>query len=89
MNEATVLEIARGAVQVTLLTSGPLLLVGTAVGLVVALIQALTTVQEQTLSFAPRIIAVGAVLIVSLPWTIRVVSSFTLRMLEMVAGAAT
>ena len=47
-----------------------------------------TEAEEQTLSFAPRIIAVGAVLIVLLPWTIRVAGSFTVRMLEMVAKAS-
>jgi flagellar biosynthesis protein FliQ len=80
MNEATVLEIARGAVEVTLLTAGPLLLVGTAVGLVVALVQALTTVQEMTLSFAPKIVAVFLAMLLFLPFMLTTLIDFT-RML--------
>ena len=79
MNEATVLEIARGAVEVTLLTAGPLLLVGTAVGLVVALVQALT-VQEMTLSFAPKIVAVFLAMLLFLPFMLTTLIDFT-RML--------
>jgi flagellar biosynthetic protein FliQ len=80
MNETTVLEIARGAVEVTLLTAGPLLLVGTAVGLVVALVQALTTVQEMTLSFAPKIVAVFLAMLLFLPFMLTTLIDFT-RML--------
>ena len=80
MHEATVLEIARGAVEVTLLTAGPLLLVGTAVGLVVALVQALTTVQEMTLSFAPKIVAVFLAMLLFLPFMLTTLIDFT-RML--------
>ena len=80
MNEATVLEIARGAVEVTLLTAGPLLLVGTAVGLVVALVQALTTVQEMTLSFAPKIVAMFLAMLLFLPFMLTTLIDFT-RML--------
>jgi flagellar biosynthetic protein FliQ len=85
MNEATVLEIARGAVEVTLLTAGPLLLVGTAVGLIVALVQALTTVQEMTLSFAPKIVAVFLAMLLFLPFMLTTLIDFTRTLFESVA----
>ncbi len=86
MNEATVLEIARGAVEVTLLTAGPLLLVGTAVGLVVALVQALTTVQEMTLSFAPKIVAVFLAMLLFLPFMLTTLIDFTRMLFESIAS---
>jgi flagellar biosynthesis protein FliQ len=85
MNEASVLEIARGAVEVTLLTAGPLLLVGTAVGLVVALVQALTTVQEMTLSFAPKIVAVFLAMLLFLPFMLTTLIDFTRLLFESIA----
>jgi flagellar biosynthetic protein FliQ len=44
--------------------------------------QTVTSIQEQTLSFAPRIIAVGGVMLLTLPWTLEQASAFTLRMME-------
>ena len=89
MDTSQVVQIGRDMLLTALVLSLPTIAASLIVGLCISILQTITSVQEQTLSFAPRIIAVGAVLIVSLPWTIRVVSSFTLRMLEMVAGAAT
>ncbi|MFO1093813.1 MAG: flagellar biosynthetic protein FliQ [Planctomycetaceae bacterium] len=87
MDTTQVVQIGREMLLTALVLSLPTIAASLIVGLCISILQTITSVQEQTLSFAPRIIAVGAVLIVSLPWTIRVVSSFTLRMLEMVAGA--
>jgi flagellar biosynthetic protein FliQ len=48
----------------------------------VSLAQTVTSVQEQTLSFAPRIVAVGAVMLLTLPWMLQQSSAFTIRMME-------
>jgi flagellar biosynthetic protein FliQ len=86
VNDTDVLEIARGGITVTLLTAGPLLLVGTAVGLVVALVQALTTVQEMTLTFAPKIVAVFLALLLLLPFMMTTLIDFTRELFQRVAA---
>ena len=82
MDDVTVIEIARQAFMVTLLLAGPLMLVGTLVGLVVALFQALTTVQEATLTFAPKIVAVFAALLFLLPFMMTTLIDFTRELLS-------
>jgi flagellar biosynthetic protein FliQ len=77
MNDTQVLEIARNGVWVMLLTAGPLLLVGTVIGLIVALVQALTTVQEMTLTFAPKIVSVFLALLLLLPFMMTTLIDFT------------
>ncbi len=61
-------ELGRDALWITLKLSLPLLLVGLVVGVVVSVLQAATQLQEQTLSFIPKIVAVVAVLFFALPW---------------------
>ncbi len=77
MNDVTILEVARQGFMVTLLLAGPLMLVATIVGLIVALFQALTTVQEATLTFAPKIVAVFAALLLLLPFMMTTLIDFT------------
>lgn len=61
-------EIMRHAVMITILVASPLLLVSLIVGVVVSLIQAVTQIQEQTLTFVPKLLALGVALIILLPW---------------------
>ena len=68
-------EIIRETLLVTLLIAAPLLIVGLVVGLVISLIQAVTQIQEQTLVFVPKMVAMVAAAIFVLPW-------ITMRMLE-------
>lgn len=77
MNDVSILEIARQGFMVTLLMAGPLMLVATVVGLIVAVFQALTTVQEATLTFAPKIVAVFAALLLLLPFMMTTLIDFT------------
>ncbi len=58
MTEATVLDIMSEAIWVMIITSGPLLLVSLAVGLLVSIFQTVTSIQEQTLTFIPKIISI-------------------------------
>ena len=62
--------------------AGPPVFISLLVGLAVSIFQTVTSVQEQTLSFAPRIVAVGVVLVVALPWMLTLTSAFTMRMVE-------
>ncbi|MEQ9146377.1 MAG: flagellar biosynthesis protein FliQ [Parvibaculaceae bacterium] len=68
MTGAEVLDVGREAVVVLLKVSSPLMLVGLGVGLVIALFQALTQIQEMTLVFVPKILAIFLALIVMLPF---------------------
>lgn len=62
---------------VTLLVAGPMLLAGLTVGLIVSIFQAVTQIQEMTLTFIPKIIAVMVALVVFFPWMMKVLLTFT------------
>ena len=68
MNEATVIEVSRDALFVVLKVSSPIMLAGLFVGLTIALFQALTTIQEITLTFVPKIFVIFFSVIVFLPY---------------------
>ncbi|MBO9713483.1 flagellar biosynthetic protein FliQ [Sphingomonas sp.] len=67
MPPATVLALAQSALMLVLTVAGPLLLTSLVVGLVIGLFQALTQIQETTLTFVPKLLAMGAVLLLMLP----------------------
>ena len=62
------IELARNALMLTLILGAPVMLIALAVGLVVSILQAVTQVQDQTLSFVPKIVAMLLALLVVLPW---------------------
>ena len=68
MTMGMALQLVREGVLETLLVAGPILLIAMAVGLIVAILQATTSIQEQTLSFIPKILVTGAVLTLLGPW---------------------
>ena len=76
-----VVQIGRELLYTAVLLSLPTILASLVVGLVVSILQAITSIQEQTLSYAPRILAVGVVLAITLPWSLRLILQFTFRML--------
>ena len=76
MNEVAALEVAREAVIVLMTMSLPVMGVGLAVGLLIALFQALTQLQETTLVFVPKIIVVFASLLLFLPFMLATISTF-------------
>ena len=87
MNETAVLEIGREATWVLLLVAAPMLIVGTLVGIAVALLQALTTIQESTLTFVPKIVAMMLAMILFLPFMTTSLIEFTQRLFDrIVAG---
>jgi flagellar biosynthesis protein FliQ len=77
MSTDVVIELTTGAVQLALKVALPLLLVGLGVGLLVSIFQAITQIQEQTLSFIPKILATVAVLVVGGPWMLDQLLSYT------------
>ncbi len=82
MNEVAVVEVGREALWVILEVSGPIMLVGLIVGLLIALFQALTTIQELTLTFVPKIIMVFVAIIVLLPFMITTMIEFTQQLFD-------
>ena len=84
MNEADVLEVGREALLVVLKTSGPIMLSGLAIGLIIALFQALTTIQEMTLTFVPKIIVIFFAIIVFLPFMMTTVIEFARHLFDRV-----
>ena len=68
MDGAQVLDIARDGTWVMVIVAAPMMIVGLAVGLVIALFQALTQIQEQTLVFVPKILAIFVTLLLALPF---------------------
>lgn len=73
-------NLMRSAVLQTLLIAAPLLLIGLVVGLIISIFQATTSIQEQTLSFVPKIAAILGALILFGPWLIVSMVQFTLRL---------
>jgi flagellar biosynthetic protein FliQ len=82
METVNVVEIGQDLLVTTLMLSGPAIIVSLVVGLAISLMQTVTSIQEQTLSFAPRIVAVGLIMLLTLPWTLEQSSAFTMRMME-------
>jgi flagellar biosynthesis protein FliQ len=68
MDQDTVVHLATQAMTLAVEVAGPMLLVGLAVGLVISIFQAVTSIQEQSLSFIPKIIALGVIIVVLGPW---------------------
>lgn len=70
MDVQTVVDLFRQCAWVALLVSAPVLLVGMAVGLVIGLLQAVTQIQEQSLAFVPKVAAMIAIFLLTLPWVL-------------------
>ena len=83
MTPEQAIDIGREAMMVTLMISSPILLIGMAVGLAVSILQAVTQVQEQTLSFVPKIIAMVLAVGLFLPWIIVKLIEFSREMFQL------
>lgn len=81
MSTLEIAVILRDLLLTALVLTLPSVAASLLVGTVISIIQTVTSVQEQTLSFAPRIIAVVLVMMVTLPWSLRMATGFTNRMM--------
>lgn len=81
MNIQTVLDLGSQALQLILLLSAPILAASLIVGLAVSIFQAVTSIQEATLTFVPKIVAVFVALMIFLPWMMRTLLFFTTSLL--------
>jgi flagellar biosynthetic protein FliQ len=82
MTPETVMTVGRQALELTLLVSAPLLLSALAVGLLVSVFQAATQINEMTLSFIPKLVAILVMLVLAGPWMITMMVDYMRRLLE-------
>jgi flagellar biosynthetic protein FliQ len=82
MDIATVIDLGREALWMTILVSAPLLGVALAAGLLIGVIQAATSINEMTLSFIPKLAALAVVLVITGGWQIGIMVDFTRRIFE-------
>lgn len=74
---SVVSDLARNAIMIAVVIGAPMLAVALAVGLLISVIQTVTQIQEQTLSFVPKLIAVAATFLVALPWVLQLLMKYT------------
>ena len=86
MTPETVMTIGQRALEITVLLSAPLLLTALAVGLLVGVVQAATQINEMTLSFIPKLIAMAVALVVAGPWMLKLMVSYTRELFESIPG---
>lgn len=80
MNELVLVGIAREALRTAIYVAGPALVVSMVVGLAISIFQVVTSLQDQTVAFVPKIMAVMAVVVITFPWMVRVLVGFTAHM---------
>ncbi len=85
MTPELVVQLARRSFEVTLLLSAPLLLASLVIGLIISVFQAVTSINEATLAFAPKIIAVMIAMIIFFPWMMTYMSDFTREIFSFIA----
>ncbi len=85
MTPEFVTGLGRQAIETILLVAAPMLLAGLIVGLVVSIFQAATQINEQTMTFIPKIVAVFVTMLIFAPWMIKVLVSFTRSVLTRIA----
>lgn len=82
MDPSDAIDLCRSALISAVVIAAPMLLVGMAAGLLIGLIQALTQIQDQTVSFVPKILAMAAVLIACVPWIMTRMVEFTQTVIQ-------
>lgn len=85
MNVDQVIQIGRELMITAVVVSAPVIGISLLVGVFIAVLQTITSIQEQTLSLAPRIVAVAVMIVATLPWTLQVLMGFSYRMMWRIA----
>jgi len=86
MNEAEIIDITREAILLTIRIAGPIMLIGLVTGLIIALVQALTQIQEMTLAFVPKIITIFFAIFLLLPMMAQALIAFTEKIADKIVG---
>ncbi|MHB1310445.1 MAG: flagellar biosynthesis protein FliQ [Gemmatimonadaceae bacterium] len=88
MSDTLIVDLARNAMLMALALAAPMLLVALGVGLLVSLVQAVTQIQEQTLAFVPKLVAVALVFLIGLPWMTQMALRYTAELLRRLPSLA-
>lgn len=84
MTPTAVIELGRQAIEVTLLVSAPLFIAALVTGLIISIFQAATQINEMTLSFVPKLVAIFVTLVLAGPWMITTLTDFMRRLFELI-----
>jgi flagellar biosynthetic protein FliQ len=84
MSEMMIIDIGRKTLYMVLILSGPMLMLSLVVGLIVSIFQAATQITEMTLTFIPKLVAMGVALLVFLPWMLQLFKGFCIELLEQI-----
>jgi len=82
MDQGVVIDVAQEAIKVVLMISAPILGLGLLVGLIVSVVQATTQIQENTLSFIPKVVTIALTLLIFGPWMMNIMYEFTVNLFE-------
>lgn len=86
MSGGEVLDIAREGIWVMIIVSAPMMIIGLVVGVIIALFQALTQIQEMTLVFVPKIVAIFVTMIIALPFMGATMGTYMTRLADMIVA---
>ncbi len=86
MTPAQAIDIGRSAIWMVMMVGGPIMVAALIVGLAISLVQALTQIQEMTLSFVPKIIVMFVAMMLLLPFMLTTLTSFTERLFDTIVG---
>ncbi len=84
MSEMAILDLGRKTLMMVLILSGPMLMLSLVVGLAVSIFQAATQITEMTLTFIPKLVAMGLALLVTMPWMLQLYKDFFVDLLEQI-----
>jgi flagellar biosynthetic protein FliQ len=82
MSHQLVIDLTRDAIMTALMLSAPMLLIALGVGLIVSIFQSVTQIQEQTLSFVPKLVFVGGAVVVGMPWLMQLLIKYTTQLIR-------
>ena len=86
MTPETVIELGQMALRTTLMVAGPMLAAGMLIGLIISIFQAATHINEMTMTFVPKIVAVFLTMLISLPWIMSQMTTFTMNIFDRIGA---
>lgn len=86
MSENLLISVIKDAIQTGLMVAAPILITSIVIGLIISIFQATTQIQEQTLTFVPKLIAVALIGLVTATWMLHQIVDFTNRIFEIIAN---
>jgi len=84
VDASTVIDIGRQAIWITLLVSGPMLIAGLFIGLIIGVFQAVTQIHEMTLTFIPKILVMVLVFLALMPWMLLKILEYTYQLFDLI-----